>query len=216
MLKLNARLSFRKQDQFNKESQQTQQSEDGDANGGEVIQEKHEAEEENEIKSEIQTENGLKYSLKSVISHYGTHNYGHYIAFRKYRGIWWRISDETVRVSEEREVLSSQGTFMLFYELSSRNDPRDEIDISKLNIENIPESTPEEDENERLNNNDDDSDISSSGPDIDEGEVEEIDDDSHDKSEEEEEEGEEETDRKQSQLDYDDIQTQLINQQGLN
>ncbi|OUM54788.1 hypothetical protein BVG19_g4217 [[Candida] boidinii] len=219
-INLDARLSFRKQDEFNKESQQSQQSEDGDANGDangdEVIQTKHEAEEENEIKNEIQTENGLKYSLKSVISHYGTHNYGHYIAFRKYRGIWWRISDETVRVSEEREVLSSQGTFMLFYELSSRNDPRDEIDISKLNIENVPESTPEDDENERTNNNDDDSDISSSGPDIDDGEVEEIDDDSHDKSEEEEEEGEEETDRKQSQLDYDDIQTQLINQQGLN
>lgn len=58
----------------------------------------------------------LTYSLRSVIVHYGTHNYGHYIAFRKYRGVWWRISDETVYVVEEAEVLSTPGVFMLFYE----------------------------------------------------------------------------------------------------
>ncbi|KAK5961858.1 ubiquitin-specific protease UBP1 PWA37_000741 [Arxiozyma heterogenica] len=58
----------------------------------------------------------LTYSLRSVIIHYGTHNYGHYIAFRKYRGVWWRISDETVYVVEEAEVLSTPGVFMLFYE----------------------------------------------------------------------------------------------------
>ncbi|KAH3666101.1 hypothetical protein OGAPHI_004290 [Ogataea philodendri] len=73
------------------------------------------------------TPSGLMYSLKSVISHFGTHNYGHYIAYRKYRGVWWRISDEIVRISSEAEVLASQGTYMLFYELSSRNDPRDSI-----------------------------------------------------------------------------------------
>lgn len=58
----------------------------------------------------------LTYSLRSVIVHYGTHNYGHYIAFRKYRGCWWRISDETVYVVDEEEVLSTPGVFMLFYE----------------------------------------------------------------------------------------------------
>lgn len=58
----------------------------------------------------------LLYNLKAVISHYGTHNYGHYICYRKYRGTWWRISDESVYVVNEAEVLSSQGTFMLFYE----------------------------------------------------------------------------------------------------
>lgn len=67
----------------------------------------------------------LTYSLKSVISHFGTHNYGHYIAFRKYRGVWWRISDENVRFITEKEVLNTSGVFMLFYELSSRNDERD-------------------------------------------------------------------------------------------
>lgn len=58
----------------------------------------------------------LTYSLRSVIVHYGTHNYGHYIAFRKFRGVWWRISDETVYIVEENEVLSTPGVFMLFYE----------------------------------------------------------------------------------------------------
>ncbi|KAG0687055.1 hypothetical protein C6P40_002959 [Pichia californica] len=64
----------------------------------------------------------LKYNLKSVISHFGTHNYGHYIAFRKHRGNWWHISDEIVRLSSEEEVLGSQGTFMLFYEISEDED----------------------------------------------------------------------------------------------
>lgn len=58
----------------------------------------------------------LTYSLRSVIVHYGTHNYGHYIAFRKYRGCWWRISDESVYIVDEQEVLSTPGVFMLFYE----------------------------------------------------------------------------------------------------
>lgn len=58
----------------------------------------------------------LTYALRSVIVHYGTHNYGHYIAYRKYRGVWWRISDESVYVVDEAEVLSTPGVFMLFYE----------------------------------------------------------------------------------------------------
>ncbi|ODQ59073.1 hypothetical protein WICANDRAFT_17576, partial [Wickerhamomyces anomalus NRRL Y-366-8] len=59
----------------------------------------------------------LVYALRSVIVHYGTHNYGHYIAFRKYRGVWWRTSDETIDIVDEDEVLSAPGVFMLFYEL---------------------------------------------------------------------------------------------------
>lgn len=58
----------------------------------------------------------LLYNLKAVISHFGTHNYGHYICYRKLRGTWWRISDESVYVVTEREVVNCQGTFMLFYE----------------------------------------------------------------------------------------------------
>lgn len=58
------------------------------------------------------------YSLVAVISHYGTHNYGHYICYRRLRGTWWRISDELVYVVTEAEVISGQGTFMLFYEIN--------------------------------------------------------------------------------------------------
>ncbi|CAG99433.1 ubiquitin-specific protease UBP1 [Kluyveromyces lactis] len=58
----------------------------------------------------------LTYVLRSVIVHYGTHNYGHYIAFRRFRGCWWRISDESVYIVDEQEVLSTPGVFMLFYE----------------------------------------------------------------------------------------------------
>lgn len=58
----------------------------------------------------------LLYNLKAVIVHFGTHNYGHYICYRKLRGTWWRISDESIYVVTEAEVLSGQGTFMLFYE----------------------------------------------------------------------------------------------------
>lgn len=58
----------------------------------------------------------LIYQLKAVICHFGTHNYGHYICYRRLRGSWWRISDESVYVVNESEVLNSQGTFMLFYE----------------------------------------------------------------------------------------------------
>lgn len=69
--------------------------------------------------SEAQQDPNLLYNLKAVISHYGTHNYGHYICYRRFRGTWWRISDESVYVVSEGEVLSSQGTFMLFYELDN-------------------------------------------------------------------------------------------------
>lgn len=58
----------------------------------------------------------LTYQLKSVIIHYGSHNYGHYIAFRKLRGCWWRISDESMALVNESEVLGIPGVFMLFYE----------------------------------------------------------------------------------------------------
>ncbi|CAI1896300.1 hypothetical protein SEUBUCD646_0D01260 [Saccharomyces eubayanus] len=82
----------------------------------------------------------LTYSLRSVIVHYGTHNYGHYIAFRKYRGCWWRISDETVYVVDEAEVLSTPGVFMLFYEY----DYDEETGEMKDDLEAIPTNEEEE------------------------------------------------------------------------
>lgn len=58
----------------------------------------------------------LLYNLKAVITHMGTHHYGHYICYRKWRGSWWRVNDEIVSVVTEDEVLRAPGTFMLFYE----------------------------------------------------------------------------------------------------
>ncbi|KAK6204754.1 uncharacterized protein RJT21DRAFT_10939 [Scheffersomyces amazonensis] len=77
----------------------------------------------------------LIYNLKAVIIHYGTHNYGHYICYRKFRGTWWRISDESVYIVDEQEVLNGgQGTFMLFYEF---DDGFNEI------LQDVSDSEPE-------------------------------------------------------------------------
>lgn len=112
----------------------------------------------------------LTYSLRSVIIHYGTHNYGHYIAFRKYRGIWWRISDENVYPVEEAEVLTTPGVFMLFYEydydeatgkLRDQLDEFEETDISIIDqetngIDQTEESSEDSsDEDENMANGDD-------------------------------------------------------------
>ena len=89
----------------------------------------------------INETNELNYSLKAVISHYGTHNYGHYICYKKIRGIWWYISDETVRIVTKDEVLNSEGTYMLFYEIGI-----DSNDIyEELGMENVPESESDSD-----------------------------------------------------------------------
>ncbi|KAG5373465.1 Ubiquitin carboxyl-terminal hydrolase 1 [Yarrowia sp. C11] len=65
------------------------------------------------------TQTKKMYRLKSVVSHYGSHDYGHYIAYRLSRDKWWRISDETVYQTELSYVLSDGSIFMLFYELAA-------------------------------------------------------------------------------------------------
>lgn len=40
--------------------------------------------------------NGNIYELKSVIAHFGGHHNGHYISYRKSKGLWYRISDDEV------------------------------------------------------------------------------------------------------------------------
>ncbi|KAK8170306.1 hypothetical protein BC567DRAFT_290259, partial [Phyllosticta citribraziliensis] len=76
----------------------------------------------------------LPYQLRAVVSHYGRHENGHYVCYRKHPfntpddaqkpvdgdeqsdEVWWRLSDEDVsRVSKE-DVLAQGGVFMLFYE----------------------------------------------------------------------------------------------------
>jgi ubiquitin carboxyl-terminal hydrolase 1 len=73
---------------------------------------------------------GPMYELRAVVTHYGRHENGHYICYKKHPGLatgdgdlakeqWWRLSDEDVtRVSEEC-VLDQGGVFMLFYDLTA-------------------------------------------------------------------------------------------------
>ena len=84
------------------------------------------------------------YRLKAVITHYGRHENGHYIAYRQHPQAthaydatvedaedskaedsqvddsgklpWWRLSDEDVSTVTDEDVLQQGGVFMLFYE----------------------------------------------------------------------------------------------------
>jgi ubiquitin carboxyl-terminal hydrolase 1 len=76
------------------------------------------------------------YRLQAVITHYGGHENGHYIAYRrrtsnrqgletlttdakKSEESWYRFSDDVVSPVSEDHVLSQGGVFMLFYEATS-------------------------------------------------------------------------------------------------
>jgi hypothetical protein len=58
------------------------------------------------------------YDLIAVICHYGTHENGHYICFKKVDKKWFRISDAHVREVRVDQVVEegSAYCFMLFYE----------------------------------------------------------------------------------------------------
>ncbi|EMC97856.1 hypothetical protein BAUCODRAFT_31860 [Baudoinia panamericana UAMH 10762] len=78
------------------------------------------------------------YRLKAVVTHYGRHENGHYICYRRHplrqqqdddeiadpdpissqaqKERWWRLSDEDVSAVTEEDVLDQGGVFMLFYE----------------------------------------------------------------------------------------------------
>ncbi|KAL1863380.1 ubiquitin-specific protease ubp1 [Paecilomyces lecythidis] len=79
-----------------------------------------------------------QYELRAVVTHYGRHENGHYICYRKYPTEtfpasvpetvlqadgekerperWFRLSDDDVQMVSERTVFSQGGVFMLFYE----------------------------------------------------------------------------------------------------
>ena len=75
-------------------------------------------------------DSGKMYELRAVITHYGRHENGHYICYRRSpyssriddrkeaEGTtpWWRLSDDDVTEVEEDTVLAQGGVFMLFYE----------------------------------------------------------------------------------------------------
>ncbi|CAG8107325.1 unnamed protein product [Penicillium olsonii] len=84
------------------------------------------------------------YQLQAVIAHYGRHENGHYICYRKQpiskftapapdeilqaegdkdkSERWWRYSDDDVEMVSEGHVMSQGGAFMLFYEAIDGSD----------------------------------------------------------------------------------------------
>ncbi|KAK2754495.1 hypothetical protein FQN54_006896 [Arachnomyces sp. PD_36] len=88
---------------------------------------------------------GRHYELKALITHYGRHENGHYICYRKYptdlfpetspgaipesedskepTERWFRLSDDDVAVMNEEDVMKQGGVFMLFYEAIEPLDP---------------------------------------------------------------------------------------------
>lgn len=74
------------------------------------------------------------YELRAVITHYGRHENGHYICYRRHSSAsdpvdgaadpWWRFSDDEVSQVREENVLSQGGVFMLFYEKSKVQKPK--------------------------------------------------------------------------------------------
>lgn len=87
-----------------------------------------------------------EYELSAVVTHYGRHENGHYICYRRYpspysqdtsvanepKGLWWRLSDEDVSQVSENVVLSQGGVFMLFYEQITP--PRSVVDVEGINM----------------------------------------------------------------------------------
>ena len=83
---------------------------------------------------------GNVYELRAVITHYGRHENGHYICYRRSpyskktnddkefesSTPWWRLSDEDVTEVDESTVLAQGGVFMLFYEQVARLAPQEE------------------------------------------------------------------------------------------
>lgn len=123
---LDARMPFRRGDKV------IHDEEESETNGD--VKESENVDDEKASKPTTPTNPELVYQLKAVIAHYGTHNYGHYICYRKLRGTWWRISDESVYVVTEQEATNSQGTFMLFYEYND-NEVETLIELKESDLE---------------------------------------------------------------------------------
>ncbi|KAL4782249.1 hypothetical protein BJX76DRAFT_359146 [Aspergillus varians] len=88
---------------------------------------------------------GRRYELRAVITHYGRHENGHYICYRKHpvdvfpahvpeavleadgdkerSERWYRLSDEDVQMVSEENVMTQGGSFMLFYEAVETSNP---------------------------------------------------------------------------------------------
>ncbi|GAB1739005.1 hypothetical protein NU219Hw_g3770t1 [Hortaea werneckii] len=101
------------------------------------------------------------YRLKAVVTHYGRHENGHYICYRRHSirpakaeghtssledmgERWWRLSDEDVSPVDEETVLKQGGVFMLFYEREGARKNNDRIQIASGNLKSDAELTGED------------------------------------------------------------------------
>ncbi|KAL8640891.1 MAG: hypothetical protein Q9228_002239 [Teloschistes exilis] len=76
------------------------------------------------------TMKGSRYELRAALTHYGLHENGHYVCYRRHEASakspgeipagdpnpWWRFSDEDVSPVSEDNLLTQGDVFMLFYE----------------------------------------------------------------------------------------------------
>ncbi|RDW88617.1 hypothetical protein BP6252_00649 [Coleophoma cylindrospora] len=92
---------------------------------------------------------GPFYELRAVVTHYGRHENGHYICYKKhpspvpdekghYNEQWWSLSDDDVMRASEEKALGQGGVFMLFYdciqpavEVTSNNDMVESMPIKE-------------------------------------------------------------------------------------
>lgn len=169
-INMDARLPFKKREETVEEGLDEQKEEE------EKGEEMDETENANELMNSLELEekksNGSKskpvdspilnkdllYNLNAVITHMGTHHYGHYICYRKWRGTWWRVNDEIVTATTENEVLRAPGTFMLFYEHKSADKSYEESE-EELPVSSADEFQVSEDDAVLLSSEDENSDL---------------------------------------------------------
>lgn len=86
------------------------------------------------------------YELRAALTHYGRHENGHYVCYRRHEttsnddtkesevtdGRWWRFSDEDVSAVSEDNVLAQGDVFMLFYERVDDPPPPSESERSAV------------------------------------------------------------------------------------
>ncbi|KAK5682434.1 ubiquitin-specific protease ubp1 [Elasticomyces elasticus] len=92
------------------------------------------------------------YRLRAVVTHYGRHENGHYICYRRHplrpaaetddgsdadvdqREQWWRLSDEDVSAVTEDNVLDQGGVFMLFYEREAVSNVPEDVAVTPVEL----------------------------------------------------------------------------------
>ena len=107
----------------------------------------------NDVADDQGLDTGPLYELRAVVTHYGRHENGHYICYRRSPYTvkadvnvaasntersepWWRLSDEEVTEVSEETVLAQGGVFMLFYEQVPPQGP-----VPAPNMQQGPEET---------------------------------------------------------------------------